>query len=249
MTRDTPRSTRDERIRGPALRAGLLALALIAATALVGTALVGSALAGTAAAQPDGPTVRITDATTAPDGTTTVDVVLTDAADGLAGYYLEFAVADGAVGEIRAAGYPEAFALTSDPVIGADNRTVRLEAADIEDAVEPGASRVTLATVKLAGVTPGETDLSVEPLQFDADDGAAMQPATRPGRLVVSGDGSGDAAPGSADGGDADGSGLNETATGSVSSGDLGLLPVGLALAVAAVCALSVARRRDSGRA
>lgn len=245
MTRDTPRSTRDARIRGPALRAGLLALALIAATALVG-----SALAGTAAAQSDGPTVRITDATTAPDGTTTVDVVLTDAADGLAGYYLEFAVADGAVGEIRAAGYPETFALTSDPVIGADNRTVRLEAADIEDTVEPGASRVTLATVKLAGATSGETDLSVESLQFDADDGAAMQPATRLGRLVVSGDGSGDGAPGNADGG-ADGDGLNPngTATGSVSSGSFGLLPVGLALAVAAVCALSVARRRDSGRA
>ncbi|ESP86952.1 hypothetical protein [Candidatus Halobonum tyrrellensis] len=164
-----------DRPRGVAL--GLTALALLG----------GVTAAGTVAAQSDAPTVRVGGATVAPDGTVTVGVVLTDAPDGLSGYYLDLSVSDPETAHIDSAGYPDAFGLTTDPAIADDGASVTLEAADVEGAVEPRASNVTLATVELAGVAPGETELVVEPRQFDADDGSALDPATRAGVVTVTG--------------------------------------------------------------
>ena len=160
------------------------------AVALAALALLGAvAAAGTATAQNSQPTIVVTDGTTTPDGTTTVGVVLTDAPDGLAGYYLELAVENPSVARIDAASYPDQYGLTSEPVIEDDGATVVLEAADVEGAVEPGATDVTLATVTVAGAAPGEVELTVTPQQFDADDGSAFTPATAAGTVAVSGGG------------------------------------------------------------
>jgi len=167
----------DARRRGTAVAVALAALALLGAVAA----------AGTATAQSDRPTIVVTDGSTAADGTTTVGVVLTSAPDGLAGYYLELTVENPEVARIDAAGYPDRFGLTSQPVVEDDGTTVLLEAADMEGAIEPGATDVTLATVTVAGAAPGEVELSVEPRQFDADDGSAVSPATRPGTVTVTG--------------------------------------------------------------
>lgn len=166
----------DTHSRGVAVAVALATLALLG----------GVAAAGTATAQSDRPTVVVTDGTTAPDGTTTVGVVLTDAPDGLAGYYLELTVENPEVARIESAGYPDRFGLTSDPDIGADGATVALEAADMEGAIEPGATDVTLATVTVVGASPGEVGLSVEPRQFDDDSGGVFSPGTQAGTLTVS---------------------------------------------------------------
>ena len=183
------------------------------AVALAALALLGAvAAAGTATAQNSQPTIVVTDGTTTPDGTTTVGVVLTDAPDGLAGYYLELAVENPSVARIDAASYPDQYGLTSEPVIEDDGATVVLEAADVEGAVEPGATDVTLATVTVAGAAPGEVELTVTPQQFDADDGSAFTPATAAGTVAVSG--GGDAPSADADDGDgasANGSDTDET--------------------------------------
>jgi len=171
----------DTRRRGAAIAVALAVLALFGAVAA----------AGTATAQSDQPTIVVTDGTTTADGTTTVGVVLTSAPDGLAGYYLELTVQNPEVARIDAAGYPDRFGLTSEPAIGADGATVTLEAADMEGAIEPGATDVTLATVTVAGAAPGEVELSLEPRQFDADDGSAFGPATQSGTVTVSGGGDG----------------------------------------------------------
>jgi hypothetical protein len=197
----------DARRRGAALAVALAALALLGAVAA----------AGTATAQNEQPTVVVTDGTTAPDGTTTVGIVLTNAPDGLAGYYLELTAENPSVARIDAAGYPDRYGLTSEPVIGDDGATVTLEAADVEGAVDPGATDVTLATVTVAGAAPGEADLAVEPRQFDADDGSAFTPATAAGTITVSGSDDAPSADGATDG-DAEADG-GDDASGSTADG------------------------------
>lgn len=167
----------DTRRRSAAVAVALATLALLGAVAAGGTAV----------AQSEQPTVVVTDGTTAADGTTTVGIVLTTAPNGLSGYYLDLTVGNGEVARIESASYPDRFGLTSDPEVSADGTTVTLEAADMEGAIEPGATDVTLATVTVTGAAPGEVTLSVEPRQFDADDGSAFSPATQPGTLRVSG--------------------------------------------------------------
>jgi len=195
------------RLADPRRRGAALAVAL-ATLALLGT--VGAA--GTAAAQNGQPTVVVTDGTTAPDGTTTVGIVLTNAPDGLSGYYLDLTIENAEVARVDAAGYPDRFGLTSDPAIGSGGVTVTLEAADVEGAIEPGATGVTLATVTLTGAAPGETELTVVPRQFDADDGSAFSPATRSGTVTVNGS---DAAPSANGTSDADaGSNADRSDTG-----------------------------------
>jgi len=157
------------------------------AVALVALALLGAVAAtGTAAAQSDQPTVVVTDATATADGTATVGIVLTNAPNGLAGYYLDITVETPGTARIQSASYPDRFGLTTEPEISSDGATATLEAADMEGAIEPGATNVTLATVELAGAEPGETALSVTPRQFDADTGNAFEPATQPGTVTVS---------------------------------------------------------------
>jgi hypothetical protein len=187
------------------------------AAALAALALLGAVAAGTATAQNDGPAVVVTDGTTASDGTTTVGVVLTSAPSGLSGYYLDLTVGDAEVARIESVSYPDRFGLTSEPEIGPDGATVTLEAADIEGAIEPGATDVTLATVTVAGAAPGEAELAVEPRQFDADDGSAFGPATESGTVTVStgaGTPSADGTADSDDGTDAPGSDTSDSDSG-----------------------------------
>jgi hypothetical protein len=131
-----------------------------------------------AAAQSDEPVVRPVGEPLSEGETATVDVVLTAAPDGLAGYYLDLTV-EGEGVRIAAANYSERFGLTSEPDLGPDNRTVTLEAADIGGAVEPGATNVTLATVEVAAVGDGRSSLSVDPRQFDGDRNGSFAPVPR----------------------------------------------------------------------
>ncbi|GCF12346.1 hypothetical protein Harman_02810 [Haloarcula mannanilytica] len=156
-----------------------LALVLAALTLLAGT------LPAVAAAQ-SGPTVTVGNGTVTAGETTTVQVVLTSAPDGLAGYQVELALDDPAVAQFDNASYPDRFALTTDPVVSSDGGTITIEAADLDGAIEPGAGNVTLATVEIAGGEAGETGLTVASGQFDADGGEAIEPATEPTTVTVS---------------------------------------------------------------
>jgi ABC-type phosphate transport system substrate-binding protein len=187
----------DARRRPAALAVALAALALLGA-------------AGAATAQTDRPTVVVTDGETTADGTTTVGIVVTSLPDGLSGYYLDVTVADPGIARIESASYPDRFGLTSEPVLSSDGTTVTLEAADLEGAIEPGATDVTLATVTVSGAASGEAELTVEPRQFDADDGSAFAPATRAGAVAVSGGGGDGGAPTAADGGSATTGGVSD---------------------------------------
>ena len=227
----------------------------VLAVALAALALLGAG-ASIAAAQPGEPAVSVTDAELATSDTATVDVVLTSAPNGLAGYNLELSVDDPDVARIEAASYPDRFDLTTDPAIDEAGETVSLEAADMGSTIDAGATDVTLATVEIAGDAPGEVELSVEPRQVDANDGDRIQPAARPGTLIVTDDSSATTTAGSASsaaGSESSSAGADPSSAGPItelagsadtlSVGTLGLLT---ALAViAALSALAAARRRS----
>lgn len=240
----------------PALREHLHA-ALVVALALA--AALGAA--GAVAAQ-EGSTVEITDASVDPGGTSTARVVLTSAPAGLAGYELVLSVGDGEVAAIAGANYTRAFGLTTDSEVSDDGRTVRLEAADVDGGVESGATGVTLATVELRGVSVGETDIEVRPVQFDADGGARTNASADAGTVTVGeptptaaatdeataagGSAEGDSGAATADATDED---EDEVAAGRTERGTsdqtgLPLAGVGVAALALALAAAMIARRR-----
>lgn len=226
-------------------------LVRLAAVGAVVIALCASALTGAAAAQPDTPTITVSSTTVQPGETATVDVVLTSAPEGVAGYAVDLSVkGDGTV--ITGASYPDAFGLTSEPVIGDDGKTVTLEAADLSENVQPGAAEVVLATVELSGERVGETTLSLAPVQFDTDGGGSMSPASESGTVTVAADGDAEpnadagtsAAAADSDGGDA---GQRADADRETTSTTFALPAGGIALTALALTLVAafVARRRQ----
>lgn len=214
-----------------------------------------STATGAVTAQSDRPAVVVTDATATTGDTTTVGVVLTTAPDGLAGYYLDVTVETAGAARIESASYPDRFGLTTDPQVSDDGATVTLEAADMEGAIEPGATDVTLATVELTGAAAGETELTVRPRQFDADTGAAFQPATQAGTVTVTGlaDGTASADNSTSETGDSARSGQQTAASGEESARTntpapttgFGTLPTSLVGVAIAVLTLGALWRRD----
>ncbi|WP_152040740.1 hypothetical protein [Salinigranum salinum] len=232
-----------------------------AVVAAIVVALAAGALTGAVTAQTDQPTITVSDVTVEPGDSATVDVVLTSAPDGLAGYALELTVeGDGAA--VEGASYPDVFGLTSQPEIADDGTSVTLEAADLGENVQPGAAGVVLATVELNGEAAGEAGLSVEPLQFDTDGGGTMNPATEAGTVTVGGDAdaeteASDASGSAASSGDGEDDATDDTDAAASSAGDAGgdettstafALPAGglvlTALALAFVVAFVARRRR-----
>ncbi|GGK64861.1 cell surface protein [Haloarcula sebkhae] len=175
MTDDTTRSI-PGRVRTASRPLALVALVLLAGT--VPALATGQST----------PAISIETDSVAAGETMAVPVVLTSAPDGLAGYQLELSVDDPAVARFKNASYPDRFGLTTDPVVSSDGGTVTLEAADLDGQIEPGASGVTLATVTLAGVDVGETQVTVASNQVDADGGGAVEPATEAATVTVTGE-------------------------------------------------------------
>ncbi|WP_200530596.1 hypothetical protein [Halorubrum sp. LN27] len=234
MTKRT--QTRSDAFETPA-RPTVAALAV----ALAALALLGAG-ASLAAAQPDDPAVSVTDAELSQSDTATVDVVLTSAPDGLAGYNLELTVDDPDVARIESASYPDRFDLTTDPEIGESGETVVLEAADMGSTVDAGATDVTLATVEVAGDAPGEAELTVDPQQVDDNEGERLRPASRAGTLTVTGSG---AASGT-ESAESSSAGPVEELAGSGDGPSLGVVVLlGALAAVGALSAVAVARRRS----
>lgn len=168
------RDTRSETDRGGRR------LARVAAALAVAAVLVAAGVAGAT----DHTGVQVDDASTQVDETTEVQVVLAAAPDGLAGFNLTVSVADSAVASVEGATVPDRFAPTETQV-GDAERSVRVEAADIEERVQSGAEDVVLATVTIRGESDGISDLEVDVLRMDDDSGDPVEPATTAGRLTV----------------------------------------------------------------
>ncbi|SHG48292.1 hypothetical protein [Halobaculum gomorrense] len=118
------------------------------------------------------------------DGRTTVEIVLTSVPEGLSGYYFEVSLSGSGVARIANASYPDAFGLTTPPERTTDGG-LALEAADLDGAVDAGATDVTVATVTIVGNGSGTTRLVLDPVQFDADSGTRIAPAATNATVAV----------------------------------------------------------------
>lgn len=129
-----------------------LALALVGSVTLPALAAGESATAGdtTLSVDPGSTSVGVGD-------TTTVDVVVDNAPDGVNGYVLNLSLTDGSAADITGVtlnGGP----LFASSDIGPDNNTVSLEGAGTEFS----SSSPAVVTVELTGTNAGETDLTID---------------------------------------------------------------------------------------
>jgi len=172
--------------------------------AVVALALVGLVAGGAAAGAQTTPTVEPGDATVAAGETATVEVSLSAAPDGLAGFNLTVEATDGNA-TVVGANVDDEFGITT---ARAEDGRATLEGVDLDENVQAGATDVRLGTVTVRGESAGETDLSASVRRMDDDDGEAVAPETGPAALTVTA-GAGnvsngsEAANGSADGPDA----------------------------------------------
>ncbi|QLK25916.1 DUF839 domain-containing protein [Natrinema zhouii] len=129
--------------------------------------------------------LRVGSVAVSQEATGEVDLTLSSVPDGLAGGSITVSLEHTDVAEITGATYHDALELTAGPTISDDGSTVEFRFADIDDAIEPGAMNVTLASVELEGVGTGTTDITVDVQALDDDDGAAIDPQRRPGVVVT----------------------------------------------------------------
>ncbi|QIB74479.1 PGF-CTERM sorting domain-containing protein [Halogeometricum borinquense] len=115
---------------------------------------------------------------------TTVDLTLTEAPDGVAGFALTVEVTNGDAATVVDAEVADEFGLGEVEGI-ADGTAVQLKAADLNKTVEPGASNVTLGSVTFRGQQAGETSLRVTIDRLDDNNGSSVNPKTDPGTLDV----------------------------------------------------------------
>jgi hypothetical protein len=224
-----------------ALGAAALALLLVATAApSVAAASTAEDTGGAAGAE----RLTVSNATVDANETATIEVTLEEAPDGLAGFEVTLELDAPSVANVTGASYPSAYGMTTDPRIGRDGDAVTLEAIDLDDEVEPGATDVTLATVAVTGATSGTTDVEVSDLQIDADDGSRIQPTRMAGFLDVRPLTSGGAS-GSAIGASSGDSAGESAGVPGIAPGD-GVIAIAGALAMLVVVAVATvaARRR-----
>jgi hypothetical protein len=185
--------------------------------------------AGVGATQ-DAPVVTVEDASVQPGETVTVNLSLTRAPQGLAGYNLTVTVTDPATATVTGVSAPSQFQISPTAVLR-DGTVANVEAVDLSGNVEPGASDVPLGTVTLRGETDGETTLRVAVLAMDSDDGDPVSPALRNGTVTV-GSGTETQPPTATE--TATATRTASPTTSSESGPGFGVLPVGLAVLVAA---------------
>lgn len=184
-----------------------------------------------------------------------VRVGLTEVPDGLAGYRVRLELHAPGVANVTGASYPDAFAHTTEPAIDPGGQSVTVEAVDLEDEIQPGATDVTLATVTVAGVAGGETELRVAEVQVDADDGRRVAPSRSAGTVAVGSAGGGSTGSGSSgaerpaepDGGSRSAADSTEKSGGSAVTGRAGPVTVVVVAALAVLALLGAVHvtRRD----
>lgn len=129
-------------------------------------------------------TVTVADGTVEPGEHTQVPVVLSSAPDGLAGADVTVQLSNPSVAEISSVSIPDQFGPTN-ATVSQDGSTVRVQFADVEKSVQPGASGVRLATLTLAGSDVGQSSLRIAAVDADDDDGDPIVTATDSGSITV----------------------------------------------------------------
>jgi len=119
--------------------------------------------------------------------TTTVELTLSTVPEGVAGFEVRLELPDTERVEIVDATVSERFGINESAVLD-DGAGARFKAADIHERVQSGSENVTLATVTLSGVEPGETTLEFAMAEVEDDDGDSMRPSLEAASVTVQDD-------------------------------------------------------------
>jgi parallel beta-helix repeat protein len=126
--------------------------------------------------QPEAPSVIL-------GGTRTVNIMLSEAADGLAGYNITITLADGTKAEIIGASFPGWASVHQQGEVPGD--LIWLKGLDLNKQVEAGAMEVVLATITIRGDEIGTTAITAKANMMDDDDGTTIDPAAAESSLSV----------------------------------------------------------------
>ncbi|NMB79989.1 MAG: hypothetical protein GYA23_12950, partial [Methanomicrobiales archaeon] len=115
--------------------------------------------------------------------TATVNLVLDEAPDGLAGYSIAVAANDPSVASITAAGFPAWATMKDNSALPASSCT--LKAADLSEQVQAGATSIPLATLTLQGLKSGSSSFTVTVTRMSDDSGSKIIPTISAGTFTV----------------------------------------------------------------
>ena len=115
--------------------------------------------------------------------TTTVDLTLDNAPDGLSGYNLTVSLSDPSIAEVLSVSFPTWAAMHSNSTLPADS--VWMKAADLQDDVKSDDMNIQLGTLTIRGDANGMCDIVVTVTKMDDDNGDPINPATDAGHLKV----------------------------------------------------------------
>ncbi|PXF60433.1 MAG: hypothetical protein C4B59_09530 [Candidatus Methanogaster sp.] len=152
----------------------------VAAVTVILLLMIGSGIAAAS------PSVDVGDGTIDNIGsTTTVDLTLDSAPDGLSGYNLTVSLSDPSIAEILSVSFPTWATMHSNSALPADS--VWMKAADLQDSVKSGDTNIQLGTLTIRGDAGGMCEIAVTVTKMDDDSGNPISPATDAGHLEVGG--------------------------------------------------------------
>ena len=128
------------------------------------------------------PQVSFLDSSMAVGETVGVPIMLSGAPEGLAGYHLRVDLGDAATARIVGVEFPEFGMVYEQAGIG---DSVRLAAVDLFHTAESNATNLTLAVVKLEGVSEGSFPAQLTVMQIDDDEGNTIPITVYSGTVSV----------------------------------------------------------------
>lgn len=135
--------------------------------------------------QTGGPSLTISDASADVGETVDLDVTLTDAPSGLAGYAITATITNPDVASFTTATFPNSFGIATDESPPDDSSEITLKAVDIDNNISAPTGEIPLATLHVRAEAGGETKITPNVLQMDDDAGQAMSPLEESASLNV----------------------------------------------------------------
>lgn len=154
-------------------------LATFTGLSLAIAAVLATAWSRVEAAPPD---VTVGSASADEGQTTTVAITLSEATVGLAGFDILVALSDPAVANIVRTDFPD-FGLTKQVLTS--TAEIRLTAVDLSGLIQSGATSTLLATVHVVGVKAGASNVNLQVVRMDDENGFPMNPQTLPGTVNI----------------------------------------------------------------
>ena len=128
------------------------------------------------------PTLIVGSASADEGQTALVSITLKDTTAGLAGFDLLVTLSDPTVANVVSADFPN-FGLTRQTLNSAAE--IRVSAVDLSGLIQSGATSALLATVHVLGVRAGTSDVSLQVIRMDDEDGFPMNPQALPGAVSI----------------------------------------------------------------